>query len=231
MALWYLLTLFLYRFLLKDLVKIKKILPISVVISLMAGFVPFLDSTLSLGRTFSFLPFFLLGYYFKVEWIEKLRSIPKAVGFLVLATLICISVSIAFLHLFPLSALYMKAAYGATGLIWYHGIATRTSILLISAVWIFVFINLVPRKRTFLVSIGQNTMTIYVLHIIIRYIIKYYGYYFGQDILSYLILTAATVLSVWMFSRLVFVKLYRVFTDTLYLWIISNPISLIRRIL
>lgn len=231
MALWYLLTLFYYRFLLKDLVKIKKILPVSIVISLMAGFVPFLDSTLSLGRTFSFLPFFLLGYYFKGEWIEKLRAIPKAVGFLVLAALICISVSIAFLHLFPLSALYMKASYGATGLTWYHGIAVRTAILLISVVWIFVFINLVSRKRTILVSIGQNTMTIYVLHIIIRYIIKYYGHYFGQDILSYFILTAAAVLSLWMFSRPVFVKFYRIFTDTLYQWIISNPLALIRRIL
>lgn len=231
MALWYLLTLFYYRFLLKDLVRIKKILPISIVISLMAGFVPFLDSTLSLGRTFSFLPFFLLGYFFKGEWIEKLRAIPKAVGFLALAALICISVSIAFLHLFPLSVLYMKASYGATGLTWYHGIAARTAILLISAVWIFVFINLVPRKRTFLVSIGQNTMTIYVLHIIIRYIIKYYGFFFGQDILSYLILTAAAVLSLWMFSRPIFVKLYRVFTDVLYQWIILKPLALIRRIL
>ncbi|HVI39092.1 MAG TPA: acyltransferase family protein, partial [Anaerovoracaceae bacterium] len=80
MALWYLLTLFVYRFFLKDLVKIKKILPISVIVSLVAGFIPFLDSTLSLGRTFSFLPFFLLGYYFKEEWIEKLRRIPKIAG-------------------------------------------------------------------------------------------------------------------------------------------------------
>ncbi len=231
MALWYLLTLFYYRFLLKDLVRIKKILPISIIISLMAGFVPFLDSTLSLGRTFSFLPFFLLGYYFKGEWIDKLRAIPKGIGVLVLAALICISVSIAFLHLFPLSSLYMKASYGDTGLTWYQGIVVRAAILLISAAWIFVFLNLVPRKRTFLVSIGQNTMTIYVFHIIIRYIIKYYGFLFGTDIWSYLLLTAAAILSIWVFSRPVSEKLYRVFTDALYRWIILHPIALIRRIL
>lgn len=231
MALWYLLTLFYYRFLLKDLVRIKYILPISIVISLMAGFVPFLNSTLSLGRTFSFLPFFLLGYYFKKEWIERLRAIPKAAGLLALAALLCISVSIACFHLFPLAALYMKASYGATGLSWYQGVTVRSFILLISVLWIFVFINLAPKKKTFLVLVGQNTMTIYVLHIIVRYIIKYFGDSFGQDVRSYLMLTTAAVLSCWLFSRPVSLKLYHFLMDTLYEWIILKPRTLIRRIL
>jgi len=231
MALWYLLTLFYYRFLLKDMVRIKKILPISIVISLAAGFIPFLDSTLSLGRTFSFLLFFLMGYYFKPEWIDKLRNIPKAAGFLVLAALLGISALIAFEHLFPLSALYMKASYTSTGLTYFNGIAVRVAILLLSTAWIFVFISIVPKRSTFLVSIGQNTMTIYVLHIIVRYIIKYFGDFFKQDILSYVILTAAAVLSLWLFSRPSVVKIYQSFVDTMYRWIISNPLALIRRIL
>lgn len=239
MALWYLLTLFYYRFLLKELVRIKKILPISIVISLAAGFLPFLDSTLSLGRTFSFLPFFLMGYYFKEEWIKKLRNIPKVVGFLVLTGLVSISALIAFTHLFPLSALYMKASYTSTGLTYPKGIAVRAAILLISSAWIFIFVNLTPSRRTFLVGIGQKTMTIYVLHIIVRYIIKYFGDFFGQDVFSYLILIAAAVLSLWLFSRPPAVKvyqssmniLYNWIVDKPYQWIISNPPALIRRIL
>lgn len=223
MALWYLLTLFYYRFLLKDLVSLKYILPISVVISLIAGVVPFLDSTLSIGRTFSFLPFFLLGYHFKVEWIEKLRSIPKTVGCLVLTALLCISVSIAYKELIPLTALYMKASYQATGLSWYQGIAVRAAILMISILWIFVLINLSPKRKTVLVSIGQNTMAIYVFHIIVRYVIKYYGGFFGQNIVSYLVLTMAAVLSVWLFSRPVFMKIYLWYTSILYEWIVLRP--------
>jgi len=230
MALWYLLTLFYYRFLLIDLVKIKKILPISIVISLAAGFVPFLNSTFSIGRTVSFLLFFLMGYYFKEEWIETLRRIPKAVGLLVLAGLLGLSAFVACAHLIPLSALYMKNSYGATGLTWIEGTAVRAAILLISSAWIFVLINLAPKGKTFLVSIGQNTMTIYVLHIIVRYIIKYFSDFFRQDFLSYVILTAAAVLSLWLFSRPPAVKIYQSFIDMLYRWIISKPLALIRRI-
>lgn len=231
MALWYLLTLFFYRFFLKDLVKIKNILPISVAVSLLAGFIPFLDSTLSLGRTFSFLPFFLLGYYFREEWIEKLRKIPKAAGFLLLTILIGICALIAFSHLIPLSALYMKASYEADGFFWYEGIAVRTAILILSSAWIFVFINLTPKSRTFLTVIGQSTMTVYVLHIIVRYIIKYYGDFFGENILSYLILTTVTLLSLWLFSRPSVVKGYQTVMDKLYRWLISIPLALNRRIL
>ena len=231
MALWYLLTLFYYRYSLKYLVKIKKILPISVITSLAAGFIPFLDSTLSLGRTFSFLPFFLLGYYFKEEWIEKLRTVPKMVGILVLAVLLSISVFIAFENLVPLSALYMKSSYTSAGLSYLKGIAVRAAILLISSAWIFVFINLTPKRRTFLVSIGQKTMTIYVLHIIVRYIIKYFSDFFRHEILSYVILTAAAVLSIWLFSRPRAVKTYQFFIDKLYRGIISKFPALIRRIL
>jgi fucose 4-O-acetylase-like acetyltransferase len=229
MALWYLLTLFVYRFLIKDLVRIKNILPISIVISLAAGFIPFLDSTLSLGRTFSFLPFFLLGYYFKEEWIERVQNVPKAAGIFVLAVLLAVCVSIAYFHLLPLSALYMKASYGATGLAWYRGIAIRAVILILSGAWIFVFLNLVPKGRTFLVVVGQNTMAIYVLHIVVRYIIKYFRDFFGQDVLSYLILAMSAMLSLWLFSRPAVVKGYQSFMDTLYRWIILRPLALIRR--
>lgn len=231
MALWYLLTLFYYRYLLKDLVRIKKILPISVVLSLAAGFVPFLNSTLSLGRTFSFLPFFLLGYYFRKEWLEKIRTIPKAVGALAMAGLLAVSVLIAFKNPFPLEALYMKSSYWATGLSWMEGVLARVAIFGLSTAWILVFLNLASKKRTFLSGIGQSTMTVYVLHIIIRYLIKFYGGLFGQDVLSYLGLTAAAVLSLWLFSRPQVVMGYQNFMDGLYRLLALIPQALSRRIL
>ena len=231
MALWYLLTLFFYRFMIKDLVKMKHILPVSVVVSLGAGFVPFLDSSLSLGRTFSFLPFFLLGYCFKEEWIAKLRNIPKTLGMIILAILLGVSAFIAFSDLLPLSVLYMKTSYEATGLSWYQGMGVRIAILLISAAWIFVFINLAPKGRTLLASVGKNTMTVYVLHIIVRYIIKYYGDFFGQDLLSYLVLTALAAVSLWLFSRPAAVNGYHHIMDVLYRRVLLHSLALNRRIL
>lgn len=231
MALWYLLTLFIYRYFLKDLVRVKNILPYSIAVSLAAGYIPFLDSTLSLGRTFSFLPFFLLGYYFKPEWIDKLHRLPKAVSWLLLSVLIGFTIHLAFYRVFPLEALYMKASYASTGLTNDQGVLLRIAISLISLAWIFVFINLTPKSRTFLTAVGQNTMTVYILHIVVRYFIKGMGGSFGQDIPSYLFLIAVSVLSVWVFSWPSVAERYRCFMDNVYQYVVAIPLTLIRQIL
>ena len=231
MALWYLLTLFIYRYILKDLVKIKLIVPISIAVSLAAGYIPFLDSTLSLGRTFGFLPFFLLGYYFKAEWIEKLRSIPKGTMVSLLTILVIFSFYLAFGRILPIEAMFFKSSYSSTGLTNLGGIFVRVILSLVSLGWTAVFIALTPKTKTFLTEIGQNTMTIYVLHIVIRYLINGTGDFFGQDMLSYFVLTTAAVLSVWIFSRPKIVKFYQDFMNTLYQLVITVPAALIRQIL
>ncbi len=231
MALWYLLTMFIYRYFLKDLIKIKNILPISIAVSLAAGYIPFFDSTLSLGRTFSFLPFFLLGYYFKPEWIDKLHRLPKTVSWFLLSVLIGFTIHIAFYRVFPLEALYMKGSYVSTGLTNDQGMLLRIGISLISLAWIFVFINLTPKSRTFLTAVGQNTMTVYILHIIVRYLIKGIGGSFGQDIPSYLFLIAAAILSVWVFSWPSTAERYHRFMNNVYQFVVAIPLTLIRQIL
>ncbi len=231
MALWYLLTLFFYRFMLKNLIRLQNILPLSIAVSLASGFVPFLDSSLSLGRTFSFLPFFLMGFYFKEEWIGKIRIIPKVYGLSLLVVLLGVCTFAAFSGIVPLAALYMKAPYADTGLSWFEGIIVRFAILLLSIAWIFVIVNLAPQRRSFLTGIGRNTMTVYVMHIIVRYVLQYYGSLFGQDIISYLFLTAAAVVSLWIFSRPAVAFCYQAVMDMLYQRIIVAPLVLSRRIL
>lgn len=231
MALWYLLTLFIYRYLLKDFIKVKNILPYSIAVSLAAGYIPFLDSTLSLGRTFSFLPFFLMGYYFKPEWIDRLHRLPKVISWFLLSVLIALTIHLAFFSPFPMEALYMKGSYVSTGLTNDQGIMVRIAISLISLVWIFVFVNLTPKSRTFLTLIGQNTMTVYILHIIVRYFIKGMGSSFGQDVPSNLFLIAAALLSVWVFSWPSVSEWYRRFMYNVYQFVIAIPLTLIRQIL
>jgi Fucose 4-O-acetylase and related acetyltransferases len=231
MALWYLLTLFAYRYFLKDLIRIKNILPISIAVSLAAGYIPVLDSTLSLGRTFSFLPFFLIGYWFKSEWVAKLRKLPKTIGWMMVICLLVFTVFLAFHRLFPLEALYMKGAYVSTDLTNEQGVVLRSVISLISLAWIFSFIVLVPARKTILTSIGRNTMAVYVFHIVVRYVIKSFGGYFGQNITSYLILITAAVLSVWIFSRPAIAEKYKEFIDHLYRFAVRVPLTLIRQIL
>lgn len=231
MALWYLLTLFFYRYFLMDLIKIKNILLISVLISLTAGFVPFFNSTLSIGRTLSFLPFFLAGYYFKAQWIVKIKKLPRKAALGALLLLICFSVVVSILELVPLDVLLMKNSYHSAGVGNLEGVSIRIAIYIVSAMWIAVFINLVPAKKTFLVTIGQNTMTIYVMHIVVRYLIKDFGFNFGNSAVTYVVLTCFAVLSVWLFSRPVVTRGYNGILNGLYQWTVLKPRSLIRRIL
>jgi fucose 4-O-acetylase-like acetyltransferase len=212
-------------------VKVKNILLYSIAVSLAAGYIPFLNSTLSLGRTFSFLPFFLIGYYFRPEWVDKLRRMPKAVSWFLLSVLIAFTIHIAFYRVFPLGALYMKGSYASTGLTNDQGILLRIVISLISLAWLFVFVNLTPKSRTFFTMIGQNTMTVYILHIIVRYFIKGMGGFFGQDVPSYLLLITSAILSVWVFSWPLVSEWYRRFIDNMYHFVVAIPLTLIRQIL
>jgi fucose 4-O-acetylase-like acetyltransferase len=75
---WYLLSLFIWRLAIKWLHKIKFIIPISIATALIAGFIPQVGRSMSLSRTITFLPFFLMGFFFdkeKIKYIkEKLRG-------------------------------------------------------------------------------------------------------------------------------------------------------------
>lgn len=208
MALWFMLTLFYYRWFLKDLIRIRWILPISVLVSLAAGCVPFLDETLSLGRTFGFLPFFIAGYFFQSKHLEKVRDIPKWIGVLVLFLLLGYTVLMAYQAPFGVSNLYMKYGYEACGLSTFEGIGIRMLISLVSIAWIFVFINLTPRGKNFLTVIGQNTMPVYVLHIIIRYAVKDSASSQLEPAIAYFVLALVSCATVYLFSRPIIANAY-----------------------
>jgi len=76
-ALWFLWSLFFYRFLLKDLIKIKYILPITLILYLLVGQIYFFNDFMALGRTISYLPFFMLGYYCNADHIQQIQNLKK----------------------------------------------------------------------------------------------------------------------------------------------------------
>jgi len=216
MALWYLLNMFVYRFFIKDLAKIKYILPISIFISLIAGIIPFLGVTLALGRIFGFLPFFLLGYFCEEKHLKKIQRIPKTVGILTGIILIAFSVFLLKYNEIPLSAWYFKTAYVNIGLNNLEGTGVRIILSIAALCWIGVFLILIPKKKTWLVTVGQNTLSVYILHIVIRYIVMANGIFDGQDWLTYLMILTAAVISVWIFSRPKAAEAYGKFMDFFY---------------
>ncbi|MGI2315157.1 acyltransferase family protein, partial [Staphylococcus cohnii] len=88
-ALWFLLTLFFFHVILVIVKDYKPyfVLPISIIISLFAGYSDDIDNYLSFSRTIMFFPIFYLGYLFTSEHTRLLRSkkfMPIAVSILLL---------------------------------------------------------------------------------------------------------------------------------------------------
>lgn len=216
LALWFLLVMFYYRLLLKDLIKIKYILPISIVASVAAGLVPFLNANLALGRAFGFLPFFLFGYFFNREHLTKIRNLSKLWIILLAIILVVYSVLMAYKEVLPLSAWFLKSSYESIGIPALIGIPVRTWILLTGFGWIIVFINLIPDKKTWYSSVGLNTMSVYALHLPFRHLIKASGTDFGGGFLSFIVPMLLVAVSVWILSRPPVAKGFNFVIDGLY---------------
>lgn len=215
MALWYLINMFVYRYFIKDLVKIKFILPISMIASFLAGMIPFLNETLSIGRIFSFLPFYLLGYFCSREQIEKIQNLPKSIGFLLLSALVGFSIIMSYDKI-DIETWQLKAPFFELGLGNLEGIGYRVLFFIVALGWIITLLILSPKKKTWLVPIGQNTMSVYILHIFIRYFLKATHLLDGQGIWMYVSLILSTFISVWLFSRPIVAKAYDKGVHTLY---------------
>ena len=216
LALWFLMVMFFYRLFVKDLVRIKYMLPISFAISILAGLLPFLDSRFALGRTFGFLPFFMLGYYFNAEKVAKIRKLPKWSTILLLIGLLAYSGMMAYTRALPLSIWFFKSSYASLGLSNITGMLIRSGLIIAALGWLVVFLSLVPDKKTWYSDIGLYTMSIYALHLTFRHVIRKANTDFGGGILSFIVPMLLVALTVWVLSRPAVSDKYNFVMDGLY---------------
>ena len=220
-ALWYLFALFFYRFFLRDYIKIPHIFEISMVIYLLAGMIPFFSDELALGRMFSYFPFFILGYYCTEEHIKKLRSLKKWHCAVLGAVLLAVSCVLAFFgDQFPVGYFLLKSPAVELGMVWYWDILGRFMIFFLACGWIILMFNILPSKNNYVSYVGRNTMTIYILHLIVRYLVKKNGISFGifpdNVVVYYLSIFVLAGLCVFVLSLKPVVKLYDFVVEGLY---------------
>lgn len=168
---WYLIALYIWRTLMPELVKIKKLMLFAVLAFFFTPFFWGMDNTLGLQRTVGFFCFFLMGYYCSEKDVLKLVRIPKA---------LCIAV-----YLVELVVLYV--AFDIIGIphepvftIFTHGLKITKELWQIPFVFggyvvtfilaIFnsiLFINLFFREGDgkCISKIGEDTMPLYLTHL------------------------------------------------------------------
>lgn len=156
-ALWYLLSLIYWRFIIqiipdRILSKTKLILISSFCISILAGFLPF-GIFLSIQRTLAFLPFFFLGYYMRGKNIY-LPNKYKPLSFLFLILMVVVPL------LFPQFFNNLTHAEPYDNV---FGAVKRILVFSLAVLMSIAFINVCP-NFTWTAKQGRLTMQYYIYH-------------------------------------------------------------------
>ena len=232
-AMWFMLALFLYKVFQKNYVKIPHFFAITFVLYLVAGCIPFLTETLSLGRIVSYFPFFFLGYYCNSDHIKKIKCLKLWQSVLLGAVLVGISVYLAFgLTDIPVEWYLLRRPGAELGVIWYQDILLRLMLVVLGAAWIILMFNILPGKDNYVAYVGRNTMPVYIFHLVVRQILKKHGVTMGlfaippaSSVLYYILIFGLASLCVVVFSSKPVSKFYDFVVDGLYdifMWIVTH---------
>ena len=168
-TLWYILCLIGWRFIFCFIQKIKipyyVILFGTLLLSLVIGWKANTPSTIS--RLIVFFPYFLIGYYCSGSIVERIKAVKKRYSITVLLfafLLIYVFSNKSYLYTLYGSVPYWAAVPGNREL----GIILRISVYLISTVLSMCLINL---NSTHFAKLGKKTLSIYLLHAPLVYII------------------------------------------------------------
>ena len=230
-ALWYLVALFFYRFFLKDMVRFKYVLPLSILVYGAAGQIQWLDNTLAGGRVVSYLPFFLLGYYCQKEHIEKIQRLKTVPTILLGIFLIGASVLLAYVVPVPSDFYLLKRDAGFIGLEWWADLLMRLVDFILPCLWIIFMLNIVPKGKSYLTYVGVTTMPIYILHLVVRYWVRDVGFPDGNMFVYYACIFGLASLCVVVFSSKPVAWVYDGFFELAYTKVYLTLKNLGKRIL
>lgn len=163
-TLWFLVSLTTYYLLdyILEKVSYKIMIPLAFILSLLSGFIPFIGSFLSLARTFTFLPFYVLGYYAKdLDLFNKMKN-NKAKWISIIGSIMILILLLVFPKFFPLNLLKGKYNYYDISSNLLNVFLKRILFYICSIIVSIAFFNLVPNKKSILTKLGQNTLYIYL---------------------------------------------------------------------
>ena len=169
-GLWYLQALFIWRYFLKDILRIKHALWVSISLSLLVGTVNEFGTVLSMSRVIVYLPFFLAGYYVRQNnYLPEILSMPKKHAWTIVFITGCVALLLSLQSNSLFRYLFYYNSYRLLGLNDVVGIITRAMTLFVGLMMTAALFNILPDKETKLVQIGRNSMVVYIGHFYIAY--------------------------------------------------------------
>lgn len=165
-TLWYLMALFIWRLLVPYMKSLKPnvILIVSIIAGILAGYDATIGYFLSFSRLIVFSPFFILGYYFNIEYFisnlcKNKYKFEAMFLLLIIFILIYIYTKSININLFYGSMSFEKCHINK----WYAG-TYRFLAYSLTFIISFLILIVIPQKKTLFSWIGKKTLNIYLLH-------------------------------------------------------------------
>lgn len=201
-ALWFLLSMMMWKMMLWIFGSHKAMILVSVIVSLLVGYISEVNEWLSLSRTFFFFPFFLIGYYLSRENFVKMKNKwnVRVASILAIALVLFIYVygDIRWKEWFFGRIPYEDISYG----ILESAVLSRIFIYVLMIVSTYIFLTLVPTGNRRYTAIGGKTLCVYLLHLfIIRAFKETEVYVWIEDTGNYVMLFGIAFVIVYVLSR------------------------------
>lgn len=163
-SLWYLMALFVWKLAAPAVSKIPGHMFLAVIAGILVGFTE-LDNLFSIPRILYFFPFFLAGQKFDSSIIPRLRTPAAFRGALAILGVYLVFLFTDNFHtaLTP-KIFYGRYSYAEMGFTGIQGAGIRLLCYGLSAFLLFLFLLVLPQRRTFFSCLGEKTMPIYICH-------------------------------------------------------------------
>lgn len=214
-VMWYLLALYVWRSLLKDLVEVRYLLPGSIVLALVSRFVFGPDDSV-LIKISSFTPFFLAGYFVKLDIIDRIRRVPRYFAIVSLLACFLIIVTLSYLQLFPYTVpLFVKSLRLDVASYWW--LATESLSVIVGMIISLSVINLTSAKKGLLTEFGLASLVVFLFHAFphFRELLLYFDIFESNIYLNFGYWTTASILVTFVLSQRFVVDRFVKFIDVL----------------
>jgi len=220
---WYLVSLIYFRAILqftpKGFLNSKWLMPACLAISLLGGFVP-VGLAFSIQRTFTFLPFFMLGYLVKERnWLEKIRIKPWVAATILVVVFVGMFVSISLIDKWGYqfhSVMTGLHVYSEISDFVIHPLLFRALFLILSTIAGCAVLSLVPTRHVpILTDNGKDSLLFYFYHSIV----------FRLALMLYPVLSLETNILNIVLGAVVVMAILMLFNKIPFLHYIMNPVT------
>ena len=166
-SLWYLLCLIWWFVLLPYITRLKTpvVIGMAFLFGLLIGYDSAVSNYLAWSRVFSFFPFFIVGYYFKKEWLFKFRNICTQIA---AAIVLVIAVIWTYYNLDDIPRRIITGEYNYEDAhlkyFLHFPFMNRLIFYIVAFILVYAVLLLVPRGKAFFTKLGSRTLQVYILH-------------------------------------------------------------------